>query len=135
MFLRVGDGHELGDHYQLKQRLREKIEGKPRDSANELEAKQLIPVKNQTLFNLGKELQNKVLDEYSVSEKHEGGCCQNIIAMIQKRCILFRRQYTYLLLEAFVPVLFVLIGLLILQVSLLFDSPARVIETKMYPLP
>jgi len=55
--------------------------------------------------------------------------------MIQKRCILFRRQYTYLLLEAFVPVLFVLIGLLILQVSLLFDSPARVIETKMYPLP
>ena len=87
------------------------------------------------MVNLGKQLRDKVLDEYCVSDRHEGGCCQNIIAMIQKRCIHFRRQYTYLLLEAFVPVLFVLIGLLILQVSLLFDSPARIISTKMYPLP
>jgi hypothetical protein len=48
---------------------------------------------------------------------------------------MFRRQSAYFLLEAIVPVIFVLIGLLILQVSLLIDSPSRKIDTKMYPLP
>ena len=62
--------------------------------SDELEKKSLLPPtieNNQFLKGLAIEMEKKVLDEYSITDRHEGGCCQNLAAMIQKRCILFRR--------------------------------------------
>ena len=76
MFLRVGDGHELGEHQQQMLKLKRQRESL-RDSENDPDKKSLLPgnLKGNFLINhLTKEMEKKVLDEYSVTDHHEGGC-------------------------------------------------------------
>jgi hypothetical protein len=56
--------------------------------------------------------------------------------MCFKRARLERRRWrTVLLSEFLAPILFVLIGVWITQLQFYYDSPARLLQTKLYPLP
>jgi hypothetical protein len=60
----------------------------------------------------------------------------NIKAMCFKRARLERRRWrTVLLSEFLAPIIFVLIGVWITQIKFFYDSPPRLLQTKLYPLP
>lgn len=56
-----------------------------RESEGEIERISLLPpsIENNTVMkNLKIAMEKKILDEYSITDRHEGGCCQNLAAMI-----------------------------------------------------
>ena len=55
--------------------------------------------------------------------------------MCAKRIILIKRSFFPLIAEALVPVLFVAFGFWIMSLTFFIDSPAREIQTKLFPLP
>ena len=52
-----------------------------------------------------------------------------------KKLILFRRTFWSLLAEALLPVLFVLVGFMIMRFEQFSQSNPKVHETKLFPLP
>jgi hypothetical protein len=82
-------------------------------------------------------IKDKELDDYSIaSQTTYFNFLGNVRAMCYKRERLDRRRWkTVVVSECLTPILFVLIGILITQLRFFYDSPARKIETKMYPLP
>ena len=62
VFLRVGDGDDLGQHQQMKIKLRKQIEGVRESDEYDNDRMSLLKTK------IGKKLMDSVLDEYSVTE-------------------------------------------------------------------
>lgn len=58
----------------------------------------------------------------------------HIDALFRKRFYLYRRNYKGLIIEIFIPVLLVLIGLAFSKVQFFFSPPERTLEPNAYPL-
>jgi len=110
VFLRVGHGDDTDDNKKAKDEIKE---------------------------NLNKIEQDKN-DDYSIADDHETGMCNvfwiHMQALFKKRFQLYKRNYKGLIVEVFIPVLLVLIGLGFSKVQFFFASPDRNITPFDYPL-
>ena len=66
---------------------------------------------------------------------NQGSCCSQLGALIKKRLLIYKRDKCGLVCEILIPIILVIIGLGLLQVGWLKDSPAFYLDTSAYPGP
>ena len=77
-----------------------------------------------------------MLDDYTIANQLRlFACCLHIFALCMKRCTIMLRGWRSLLFEIIAPVAFVAAGFGIIKLTFLYESPERVISTKILPLP
>lgn len=139
VFLAVGDGRDFGEHNFEKEKIRKKIlaakgdENSNQGTTQNDEDDNLIDTESDQIKRDLKLKQE--IERYSVSEQMSADFITDTQAMVKKRCTLMCRNWLGLLFEIFTPVLFVLIGFIIIQITLLYPSPPRTHMTKLFPLP
>lgn len=67
--------------------------------------------------------------------EREGSFCGQVGALLTKRFNLYRRDACGLVCEILVPLMLVILGLGLLKVGWLYDSPSFVLDTSAYPGP
>jgi ATP-binding cassette subfamily A (ABC1) protein 3 len=107
VFLKVAEGDDTNDDHKVKQSLKHQISRK------------------------------ETMEDYSVAEQHEVGTCNvfkdHLSAQFRKRFYLYRRNFKGLIIEVFVPVLLVLLGLGLSKVKVFFNVPDRILTPDAYP--
>ena len=138
VFLAVGDGRDIGEHALEKQQVRKKIlaaQGAAGLTDDE-DRHGLLQEQELTKSELKARKRNKRLEDYTIADQLRlCACCLHVLALCIKRCTIMFRGWRSLLFEIIAPVMFVAAGFGIIKLTFLYESPERVISTKMFPLP
>lgn len=139
VFLAVGDGRDFGEHNLEKEAVRKKIlaaQGLETEAASDDNQSLLAQQEEVDPAEARRRKREKQLDEYTIANQLRlCACCFHIWALCIKRCTIMCRGWRSLLFEIIAPVMFVAAGFGIIKLTFLYESPDRVISTKIFPLP
>ena len=138
VFLAVGDGRDIGEHALEKSNVRKKILAAQgfNDEDDEEERLSLMGEKEMTKVEMKNRKRQKKLEDYTIADQLRlCACCLHVLALCIKRCTIMFRGWRSLLFEIIAPVMFVAAGFGIIKLTFLYESPDRIISTKILPLP